>query len=130
MESKTLNTLALLSSFPFHCLLLYFLLLKLILVAAREMSVMVGCSRKRGLLHSFFVVILAWLSLSNMSMYVDANVAYPTTNENSVTISTGRWFYWGQTADQIGAVLQEKNARVTQLRIEDPSVPTFAVSMS
>jgi predicted lipid-binding transport protein (Tim44 family)/predicted nucleic acid-binding Zn ribbon protein len=41
----------------------------------------------------------------------------------------GRWFSWGQTAGQVDALLRQRGARPTQVRVEDPSVPSFAVSM-
>jgi hypothetical protein len=44
-------------------------------------------------------------------------------------IAVKRWFYGGQTAEQITALLGENQARLTQIRVEDPSVPTFAVAM-
>jgi hypothetical protein len=44
-------------------------------------------------------------------------------------IAVKRWFYCGQTAEQITALLGENQARLTQIRVEDASVPTFAVAM-
>jgi hypothetical protein len=58
-----------------------------------------------------------------------ATDAYPTTNDQSTTIATGQWFFWGQTSAQIGAFCNKNNARITQIRIDDPSVPTFTVTM-
>lgn len=46
-----------------------------------------------------------------------------------MTISTGRWWFFGQTADQVTALINKFNARLTNIRIENPSIPTFAVSM-
>jgi hypothetical protein len=40
-----------------------------------------------------------------------------------------RWFYYGQTANQVGQLTSQYNARLTEVRVEDPSVPTFAVTM-
>ncbi|KAH0566262.1 hypothetical protein GP486_000337 [Trichoglossum hirsutum] len=53
----------------------------------------------------------------------------PSTNDQLSTIPIPAWFYWGQTASQISSLLNKYNARLTQIRIDDPSVPTFTVSM-
>jgi len=53
--------------------------------------------------------------------------AYPTTNERGIQIP--RWFYWGQTGDNLGQLLNENDARLTRLRVQDPNVPTFAATM-
>ena len=60
---------------------------------------------------------------------VDATDAFPYTNDQATTISVARWFYWGQTADQVNALCNQNNARLTQIRVDDPNVPTFTVTM-
>src|SRR5216117_934972 len=53
----------------------------------------------------------------------------PSTNDQSTTIGVPAWFYWGQNGDEIGALLNRYNARITEIRVDDPLVPTFTVSM-
>jgi hypothetical protein len=40
-----------------------------------------------------------------------------------------RWFYYGITATELTDIIEENNARITQLRVVDPNTPTFAVSL-
>jgi Beta-lactamase enzyme family/Bacterial tandem repeat domain 1 len=58
-----------------------------------------------------------------------ATDAFPTTNDQATTIAVARWWYTGVTAAQVGALIDKNGARLTEVRVEDPSVPTFAVSM-
>jgi beta-lactamase family protein len=58
-----------------------------------------------------------------------ATDAYPYTNDQATTTSVARWFYYGVTASQVTSYLNANAARLTQIRVVDPSVPTFAVSM-
>jgi Beta-lactamase enzyme family/Polyglycine hydrolase-like, structural repeat len=58
-----------------------------------------------------------------------ATDAYPTTNDQSTTISTGRWFYYGVSPSQVSSYLSANGARLTQIRVVNPSTPTFAVTM-
>lgn len=78
-------------------------------------------------LHFLFFVVYLWTFwLVPTSRATDA---YPTTNDQSTTIATGQWFFWGQTGAQISEFCNENNARITQIRIDNPSVPTFTVTM-
>jgi hypothetical protein len=58
-----------------------------------------------------------------------ATDAFPTTNDQSVNIGTARWWYHGVTADQITTLINQNGARLTEIRVEDPAVPTFVVTM-
>jgi hypothetical protein len=58
-----------------------------------------------------------------------ATDAFPGTDDHSTTTATSWWWYYGQTARQVGDLVSQHNARLTQVRVEDPSVPTFAVTM-
>ena len=58
-----------------------------------------------------------------------ATDAFPGTDDHSTTTATAWWWYYGQTAQQVGDLVSQHNARLTQIRVEDPSVPTFAVTM-
>jgi hypothetical protein len=53
----------------------------------------------------------------------------PTVNDEGVTVNVPRWFYWGQTASGLTGLINQNDARFNKLRVEDPNVPTFAVSM-
>jgi beta-lactamase family protein len=58
-----------------------------------------------------------------------ATDAFPGTDDHSTTTGTAWWWYYGKTAQQVGDLVSQHNARLTQIRVEDPSVPTFAVTM-
>ena len=73
--------------------------------------------------------VLTLLILLLNSSIVNATDAYPKTNDQSTTIAVPRWWYNGQTADQITTLINANNARITHIRVEDPTVPTFAVTM-
>ncbi len=47
-------------------------------------------------------------------------------NERGIQIP--RWFYWGQTGNNLGQLLNQYNARLTRLRVQDSNTPTFAVT--
>lgn len=78
-------------------------------------------------LFTFLRVFFLCLTLN--SRIADATDAYPKTNDQSTTIALPRWWYIGQTADQITTLLNTNDARITHLRVEDPTVPTFTVTM-
>lgn len=67
--------------------------------------------------------------LISMAVPAGATDAFPTTNDQSTTIATARWFYYGETASQVGALAAQHDARITEIRVMNPSVPTFAVTM-
>jgi hypothetical protein len=58
-----------------------------------------------------------------------ATDAFPTTNDQATTIAVARWWYTGVTSAQVSSLLTQNQARLTQIRVEDPNVPTFTVSM-
>src|SRR2546422_4092613 len=58
-----------------------------------------------------------------------ATDAFPTTDDHSTAIAVGRWFASGVTAAQVDSLLSTKGARLTQVRVQDPATPTFAVTM-
>jgi len=58
-----------------------------------------------------------------------ATNAFPSTDDYSTTIATPAWWYHGVTAAQVTALVDQNHARLTQVRVEDPSVPTFDVTM-
>src|SRR5215470_1644878 len=58
-----------------------------------------------------------------------ATQANPSTNDQSTTVNTAWWAYNGVTASQVGSLLTTNSARLTQIRVENPAVPTFDVTM-
>jgi hypothetical protein len=58
-----------------------------------------------------------------------ATQASPSTNDQSTTVNTAWWAYNGVTASQVGSLLTTNSARLTQIRVENPAVPTFDVTM-
>jgi hypothetical protein len=76
-------------------------------------------------------VALTFVILGSLHCFpaADATDAFPYTNDQATTISVPRWFYWGQTEAQVNALCKQHNARLTQVRIDDPNVPTFTVTM-
>jgi hypothetical protein len=44
-----------------------------------------------------------------------ATDAFPTTNDQSTTIATARWWYYGQTASQVTALLSANKARLISI---------------
>jgi hypothetical protein len=58
-----------------------------------------------------------------------ATQANPSTNDQSTTINTGWWAYGNVTATQLGSFLSTNGARLTTLRVDNPSTPTFDATM-
>jgi hypothetical protein len=58
-----------------------------------------------------------------------ATDAFPTTNDQSTTIAVAHPWYHGVTGSQVGSLVNRLGTRLTEIRVEDPSVPTFAVTM-
>jgi hypothetical protein len=58
-----------------------------------------------------------------------ATDAFPGTDDHSTTTATAWWWYFGKTAQQVGDLAAQHDARLTQVRVEDASIPTFAVTM-
>jgi hypothetical protein len=65
----------------------------------------------------------------SLALPASATNAFPTTDDHSTEIATPSWWYYGQTAAQVSALVSQHDARLTQIRVMDPSVPTFAVTM-
>jgi hypothetical protein len=58
-----------------------------------------------------------------------ATNAFPTTDDHSTEIATAWWWYYGETGAQVGTLLNHHHARLTQIRVinpSGPSGPTFA----
>jgi len=73
------------------------------------------------------VAVVAALIASTLP--ASATDAFPTTNDQSTSISVARWWYTGVTASQVSTLINQNGARLTQIRVEDPTVPTFTVTM-
>lgn len=58
-----------------------------------------------------------------------ATQAGPSTNDQATTLNTAWWSYAGVTGSQVGSLLTTNSARLTQIRVENPAVPTFDVTM-
>src|SRR5258708_25047615 len=58
-----------------------------------------------------------------------ATDAFPATDDHSTTIATPWWWYYGVTSAQVASLVSRNHARLTQIRVDDPSVPTFDVTM-
>ena len=80
-------------------------------------------------LRSVLASLAALAVITGMAAPAGATDAFPTTNDQSTTIATARWWYYGETASQVSALATQHDARITQIRVMDPSVPTFAVTM-
>jgi hypothetical protein len=78
---------------------------------------MLSSSRGSGLLR-LLLAALACIALNNVSLLPCAQA-----------VDIPRWAYVGQTASQVTQLINDKNARLTEIRVQDPSVPTFAITM-
>lgn len=58
-----------------------------------------------------------------------ATDAFPATDDHSTTIATPWWWYYNVTSAQVASLAGQNHARLTQIRVDDPSVPTFDVTM-
>jgi len=67
--------------------------------------------------------------LFSFALPAGATQAFPTTDDHSTEIATPWWWYYGETASQVSGLLNANHARPTQIRVMNPSVPTFAVTM-
>jgi len=72
---------------------------------------------------------LSFLALTSIGAHAAPVDSDPTVNDEGVTVNVARWFYWGQTPAALTGLINTNNARFNKLRIDDPTVPTFAVSM-
>jgi hypothetical protein len=64
-----------------------------------------------------------------LALPASATTAFPTTDDHSTTIATPAWWYYNETAAQVSALVSQNHARLTQVRVDNPSVPTFDVTM-
>jgi hypothetical protein len=55
--------------------------------------------------------------------------AYPYTNDQAVNIAVGRWMFHGITAQEVTDNINSHSARLTQIRVDNPNIPTFTVTM-
>lgn len=74
--------------------------------------------------------IAAFALAISLAVPAGATDAFPATDDHSAQTATGWWWYFGQTADQVGALLNQNNARLTALRpYMDNGQRLFAVIM-
>jgi hypothetical protein len=69
-----------------------------------------------------------------LTLQASATTAFPTTDDHSTEIATGRWWYFGVSGAQVNGFINQNHARLTQVRVMDPNgagpgQPTFAVTM-
>ena len=64
-----------------------------------------------------------------MAAPAGATQAFPTTNDQSTTIGTAWWAYVNVTPAQVSSLLSTNSARLTEIRVENPTAPTFDVTM-
>jgi hypothetical protein len=66
-----------------------------------------------------------------LALAVPARADDPTaaTNDTSVRAATSFWWYHDVTAAQINTAVSANNARITEIDVQDPTTPTFTVSM-
>jgi hypothetical protein len=50
-------------------------------------------------------------------------------NDQLTTTHVSSWFYTGQTESQVNQLCAQNNARITQIRVDNGTVPTFTVLM-
>jgi hypothetical protein len=89
------------------------------------MELFLGKPRFIGLI---FFLIFSSIAPGKLPFFARAADQNPTVNDEGVTVDVARWFYWGQTADDLTRILNP-DKRFNKLRVEDPNVPTFAASM-
>src|SRR5579871_1761151 len=73
-------------------------------------------------LSSLIVALICWLFLSWTT------TAQPPPCSGSTEMGEQFW-YWGQTVSEIESILEANNGRIAQIRMDNPSVPTFSVSI-
>jgi hypothetical protein len=73
--------------------------------------------------------LLALVTTIGFVQPAGADDATASTNDASVRVATGWWWYHGVTPAQISTDLNAHHARLTQLKIEDPAADTFSVVM-
>jgi Beta-lactamase enzyme family len=58
-----------------------------------------------------------------------ANAAVGPADDRQMIAPTAWWTYTGVTAAQVSSLLSSNNARLTEIEVDDPTVPTFTVVM-
>jgi len=86
-------------------------------------------SGQNRLISLILFLILTSVAPGKLPFFASAADPNPTVNDEGVTVDVARWFYWGQTANDLSGILNKDNARFNKLRVEDPNVPTFAASL-
>lgn len=78
-----------------------------------------------------FVLIMAVIVQLFVGLVVSspASAATGPADDRMLTTPTGWWTYTGATVSQISTLLNSNHARLTDLKVDDPSVPTFTVVM-
>jgi hypothetical protein len=76
-----------------------------------------------------FYLFFTFITFLGLATVAPATDAFPSTNDQAVTIAVGRWVFAGVNSDTLTTLINQNNARITQIRVEDPNIPTFAVSM-
>ena len=88
-----------------------------------------GPARSRAVGHMILGCLVAIALLMGFVQPAGATDAFPGTDDHSTTTATAWWWYFGKTAQQVGDLAAQHDARLTQVRVEDASIPTFAVTM-
>jgi hypothetical protein len=86
-------------------------------------------SGKKHIISLILFLFLTSIAPGKLPFFARAVDSDPTVNDEGVTVDVARWFYWGQSAGQLTSLTSQYNARFNKLRVEDPNVPTFSVSM-
>lgn len=86
--------------------------------AARPLVVLVGA-----------LLAIAPVVLDVSAHPASADDATTSTNDSSVRAGTGWWWYYGVAPAQIASALNAHHARLTQLKVEDPTAGTYSVVM-
>jgi Beta-lactamase enzyme family len=73
--------------------------------------------------------LLALTPVVGLARTAGADDPTSSTNDTSVHVATGWWWYTGVTPAQISSYLSTNHARLTQLKVEDPTADTFSVVM-
>jgi len=82
-----------------------------------------------GLVRVGLVVLVTAMVTLAMAVPAGATQAFPTTNDQATTIQTGWWAYYNVTASEVASFLTTNSARLTEIRVDDSSTPTFDVTM-
>ncbi len=81
-----------------------------------------------GLVRLCLVVLVTAMAIAIVEP-AGATQALPTTSDQATTIQTGWWTYYNVTGSDVASSLTTNGARLTEIRVDDPSTPTFDVTM-